>query len=213
MSFPVNDENYREGILEIAKEVGGGYEIALKGDFGCLLLEKPISIIPRVGMTARYYSDYRYGFIRGVFIDGIKVYYYTKDEYKLKNIEDSYGKNAADMLKKWDEGKSVWTVSVGGIGPGYEQAIQVTMFEVLRYLIDLNCTESEFNNSWNEIYKAIDNRVTPIVSKLRLSGAQWHAAVRLATQFYRYAPGIFFQEGLKKERLILVNKSWPCLEA
>lgn len=39
---------------------------------------------------------------------------------------------AADALARWDEGDTVFTVEMGGFGPGYEQAIQLLVFEMIR---------------------------------------------------------------------------------
>ena len=30
--------------------------------------------------------------------------------------------DAAEQLRRWDAGDSIWTVEMGGLGPGYEQA-------------------------------------------------------------------------------------------
>lgn len=38
----------------------------------------------------------------------------------------------ADVLAKWDAGEAIWSVQLGGIGPGYEQTIQVLIMELLR---------------------------------------------------------------------------------
>ena len=37
-----------------------------------------------------------------------------------------------DLLDTWDSGSTIWSVEMGGIGPGYEQAIQVLMVELCR---------------------------------------------------------------------------------
>lgn len=39
---------------------------------------------------------------------------------------------ASDALKQWDSGQTVFTIEMGGLGPGYEQAIQVLVFEMIR---------------------------------------------------------------------------------
>lgn len=35
-------------------------------------------------------------------------------------------------LNKWDAGEAVWSVEMGGLGPSYEQAIQVLIIELIR---------------------------------------------------------------------------------
>ena len=39
---------------------------------------------------------------------------------------------AAELVAAWDRGDLVPTIEMGGLGPGYEQAIQVLMIELLR---------------------------------------------------------------------------------
>jgi hypothetical protein len=39
---------------------------------------------------------------------------------------------AQEALSRWDAGDIVWTVSMSGMGPGYEQAIHVLVFEIIR---------------------------------------------------------------------------------
>ena len=46
-----------------------------------------------------------------------------------------YGKDAVEWLRRWDAGEGVWSIEMGGIGPGYEQCIQITAAEILRYMI------------------------------------------------------------------------------
>ena len=51
-----------------------------------------------------------------------------------KADEDFFGAapTAQEQLKRWDEGRSIWTISMGGLGPSYEQAIQVLAIEIVR---------------------------------------------------------------------------------
>jgi hypothetical protein len=36
------------------------------------------------------------------------------------------------MLAAWDDGKMIWSLAMGGLGPGYEQAIQTMAVEFTR---------------------------------------------------------------------------------
>ena len=45
---------------------------------------------------------------------------------------DPIPETVADALKKWDAGETVFSVEMGGMGPGYEMAIQGLVFELLR---------------------------------------------------------------------------------
>lgn len=39
---------------------------------------------------------------------------------------------AAEQVRRWDAGESIWTVAMGGFGPEYEMCIQVAAVELLR---------------------------------------------------------------------------------
>lgn len=39
-------------------------------------------------------------------------------------------------IQRWDSGDSLWSVEMGGLGPGYEQAIQILIVELVRDSID-----------------------------------------------------------------------------
>jgi hypothetical protein len=38
----------------------------------------------------------------------------------------------AEVVAAWDAGRVIWTVEMGGLGPGYEQTIQTLVVELLR---------------------------------------------------------------------------------
>jgi hypothetical protein len=92
-----------------------------------------------------------------------------------------------DLLARWDAGESVWSVEMGGVGPGYEQAIQNTAFEVLRALVAGKYDAARWSDrdAWGEDRDAIEAAVFPLVQGEGLSGAQWGAALNIATVFYR----------------------------
>src|SRR6266403_1363829 len=66
-----------------------------------------------------------------------------------------YGADAAEWLRRWDEGRSVWSIEMGGMGPGYEQAIQVVAAEVVRHLLDKKYDLSD-DAKWPEQREAIE---------------------------------------------------------
>ena len=129
------------------------------------------------------------------------------------------------MLEKWDDGEIVWTIEMGGLGPGYEQCIQITMFEMLRFIIErpLNYRyfETEKDRPWDEryywnAYKRSRDLVVfaegSLCEGLGLTGAQAGAAFNLATVFLKHG----HQAGLdqvKKERQTMVRKGFPGTEA
>ncbi len=134
----------------------------------------------------------------------------------------------ADVLTKWDAGEPVWTIEMGGMGPGYEQAIQITAFEMLRLMVGdppnfdaidreaellehepsaIPYGETEWHKYRDEMDKALFAEDGPCRG-LGLSGAQYGAASNIASVFVRHG----YRAGLDlapTDRHILVSKNFP----
>jgi hypothetical protein len=166
-------------------------------------------------MSVRFYGKGIGQNVRGLFLDGEKVFYRTEKEDKEKQEIDLYGADVTDWLNRWDEGKSVWSVEIGGLGPSYEQCIQITTAEILRFMLHKKYDSSNWKNSalWNKNREEIDKwgQTNPIIDKLGLSGAQWGAAVYLASQFYMKGPKKLMSE-IPESRKIQVQKYFPQVE-
>lgn len=130
-----------------------------------------------------------------------------------KQLQDMYGLDAADWLSRWDANTPVWSVEMGGMGPGYEQAIQITAAEFLRFMVseDFDHRTWESKEKWAEDRDTINahGHSNEVISKLGLSGAQAGAALSLATQFYMRDPWVALSDTMVKERLIQVSKEFP----
>lgn len=94
---------------------------------------------------------------------------------------------AADIVAAWDRGETVFSLSMGGLGPGYDQCIQVAVIELLRDQDGKDLPprkdgaetpeEAEARRSWG------DDTIDRISSELGgMSGAQVGAAKWLAFQ-------------------------------
>lgn len=94
------------------------------------------------------------------------------------------------VVAEWDGGGLIHTIDMGGMGPGYEQAIQTTAVEILRHLVDAGYDPAMWDDRdvWRADRDAIDKAVNPRVEGLGLSGAQWGAAMNVATMFYMRGP-------------------------
>lgn len=120
--------------------------------------------------------------------------------------------NWKEAAKKWDRDGSVWSASLGGIGPGYEQAIQILLWEILlRWDETRNPMEKKRNEYTDEYNKHVDTIVHELNdSVLGFSGAQVSAAKGTAFQFIKFG----YQHMMAKlpcEREILVSKDFPKL--
>lgn len=116
---------------------------------------------------------------------------------------DDIPETIAEAVALWDAGDPVWTVEMGGIGPGYEQCIQIFVFALLRACVaDPKATPDT----------VVDRAVAENSYRLGLSSAQFGAALNLAhamhEQGYRAA-----LKSVSSDRLILVSKRWPTAAA
>ena len=93
-----------------------------------------------------------------------------------------------ELSNKWENGDQVYSGSMGGMGYGYEMAIQKLIFEILKESpedIKFNITEgqSEYPQEYQDIVEAAADKLDP---SLGFSGAQVGAAKGLAFQFIHY---------------------------
>lgn len=126
-----------------------------------------------------------------------------------------YGKDAADLLARWDAGNGpVHTIEMGGLGPGYEQALQITAFEILRDLLARKPDHLQWDekDTWEAERETIRTNVMPKVDELGLSGAQWGAAMSLATAWYSRGPVQCMSE-VDDDRRTMVSKNFPALKS
>lgn len=128
-------------------------------------------------------------------------------------VTELYEATAAEWLQRWDRGESVWSVEMGGLGPGYEQCIQITAAEILRHMIAGGYDASRWDTSeaWRSDLEKIEGGVleSGAISKLGLSGAQWGAAVNLAANLYQRGPRVALSDGRVKDRHIQVRRDFP----
>jgi hypothetical protein len=124
-----------------------------------------------------------------------------------------------ELIEKWDRGETIWSLELGGMGPGYEQAIQVAAVEFLRSALEQNYKPPDpkddpdndlLNKQWDELCNAA---LKPIDEKLGgLTGAMYGQAKWLSWQWYKRGPAGFERLARTKgeeDRLIQVSKAWP----
>jgi hypothetical protein len=116
----------------------------------------------------------------------------------------------AQHVAAWDRGDSVQSIEMGGIGPGYEQAIQILIIELLRDNDGKELPKPGNTEGWgDDTVRRIDEQC------LGFSGAQVGAAKNVA--YRMLADGVFnVIESMRltdADRLLFVSKSWPRAEA
>jgi hypothetical protein len=208
------DTQFRDcTVTASTKESDGGYSITCE-DGWTFLVPADTPIAPRAGMTARFYGPGIGSPVRGLFIDGVKVFYRTPAEQEEHHDIETFGRDAADWLARWDAGRSVWSVEMGGIGPGYEQAIQVAAVEIVRFLVTEKFSPSTPRVDWEGTRKKIEafGFSNPLIARLALSGAQWGAALNVATLLFTMGPRATMRDPAVKDRLIQISKHFPRVE-
>lgn len=120
-----------------------------------------------------------------------------------------------EMLARWDRGESIWSVEMGGLGPGYEQAIQVLVVEIIRDNIDsLLPDDSAWRNWGDSTVTRIDKRDDDGKWSMGgFSGAQVGAAKNLAYHWLKEGPDAVNAMDAFKDRKIQVSNHWPRISA
>ena len=211
--FPENDTEFEETTIAEVDASSEGWGIK-RADGWSFFVPKESPIVPTIGMKARFYGRGIGSPVRGLFLDGVKVFYRNDAEQDEHFQLELYGADAAEWLKRWDAGRIVWSIEMGGLGPAYEQCIQITVAEILRHMLGANYDHTKWegdDTGWKKDLELIRewSHKDPIIKKLGLSGAQWGAAVNLAAQLYRRGPRAVMKDDRVKDRQIQVSKEFP----
>lgn len=162
-------------------------------------------------VTAKF-NDFEFTATPETTIDELEILWYasmgtTKDEFKRKT--EQYP-DIKEWLRRWDAGETVWTVEMGGLGPGYEQALQIAAVEMVRILVDsgIDATSETYAIDAKEL---IDKKLfaVPLIKNLGISGGQFGAAINIADQLYRRTPSVALADEQVKDRKILISKNFP----
>ena len=123
-----------------------------------------------------------------------------------EKVDLSPEKYCAAKLKVWDSGGTVWSVEMGGLGPGYEQAIQILAFELLRRWQEMRpmiCSDPEFRKARDEVVRVVNEW-----PEIGFSGAQVGAATNLASCFYKHGAAALEDKAVK-DRKIQGSRTFP----
>lgn len=119
---------------------------------------------------------------------------------------------AAEALAAWDNGDIVTTVELGGLGPGYEQAIQVCAFEMIR---DVLAAKVEARDDNQGAFEAVTDATVRRIDKqcCGFSGAQVGAAKWLAFRTLRDGWNSVIEKAREKDQTTMVSRTWPNVPA
>jgi hypothetical protein len=206
-----DDRNFQDLIIKsvVSYGSGDGWSIDM-GKFSFYVPQDSI-VIPKEGMIARFYSE-GHGSVRGLFLDGKQIYYYTKEQFKEKQAIDLYGLDASDWLNRWDRGDVVWSIELGGLGPSYEQVIQIMSAEFVRHMLSMKYNSENWKDceKWAVDFNKIESDcvLKDYAAYFGISGAQWYSALSFATSLYSDGPRKVMAE-VEKERHIQINRNFP----
>jgi len=116
-----------------------------------------------------------------------------------------YPETAAEALIKWDSGEPIFTIEMGGLGPGYEQCIHIAAFEIIRAL-----NGQDFPDDTEDLNRLFGEAIysSQRCKELRLSGDQEGAAKQIAyktmSEGWRTS-----MESVESDRRIQVSKHFP----
>ena len=122
--------------------------------------------------------------------------------------------NLDDAIKAWKTGGIVWSAELGGIGPGYEQCIQLLLWEFLsrwthgpiKPIEGLTTFPAQFSEEFDKVAHELDKE-----HDLGFSGAQVGAAKSTAYQFLTYGYEHMMAK-LPDDRWIQVRREFPNLK-
>lgn len=210
-TYPADDPDFEDATITSvrAEEKSGGWSIT-HSDGWSFFVPKDSPIAPAEGMTARFYGKGIGYSVRGLFLDGREVFYRTAAQHEQHEREERYGKDAADLLRKWDAGDTIWSITLGGFGPGYEQALHVAAVEFAREGLDVPVEgdrDEFYREGWDEVCRHAMERIQPWLTGL--SGAQYGAAKWLAWQWVHGAGPAFIDDPkFGDDRRIQVSRHW-----
>ncbi len=110
--YPTNDNEYRDHTIEkVDGDSKHGWGVTFDNCTGFFIpSDSPIE--PKVGMVMRQYGRGIGFVVRGCFLDGVKVFYRTKEEQDAHNaklnreheqaMRDEFEKNRADMDRRYE---------------------------------------------------------------------------------------------------------------
>jgi len=110
---------------------------------------------------------------------------------QVNRFEETTPETLKELLTMWDDGQTIWAPQLGGLGPGYDQAIMVATIEFAREALSHGEKIKRTPEVWAEICDHVTN-TNPLVKGI--SGAMYGVAKWLAARWYYDGPRRVIQD-------------------
>lgn len=98
--YPLNDREYEDHVLTSVSDAGSNWNIGHGGwHFLAPKQDAPEGFAPQPGMTARFYGKGMGHVVRGLFIDGVRLFYRTETEQTDRHRQECL---AREQEQKYD---------------------------------------------------------------------------------------------------------------
>lgn len=204
-----NDPERTENRVKEVRPQQGGFDVTQDSGW-CFWLSDEYGITPKPGDKVTLFGKGIGWAFRGVLINDQVAFYRTEEEQKAWADVQMYGADAADWLQRWDDDRGVWTLHLGGLSAGYDQAINIASAEMLRALLKLKPEFATGEPISRAVRDQIDAEIGNVPSLLGLSGASYMAALRIAVGIYHLGP-VQYVGGAPSDSRIQARKRMPSL--
>lgn len=102
MGYPKGDKEFEDRRIKTVRAGQGGWSITQDNGWSFFIKEEKETPVPHVGDSIRFYGKGNGYSVRGVFINGEKVFYRTVAEQQ-KQHEEEVAANKKEERRKWEE--------------------------------------------------------------------------------------------------------------
>lgn len=210
--FPTDDKQFEETTIKsVSAEKDGGWSIE-RADGWSFFVPMQSPVVPMPGMLARFYGRGTGYTVRGLFIDGQRVFYKTPEEQAAEDAARSaeYKERQAKIALEPKlpvpqiEGFE-WTEDmheISGFGGGYERACRAMVSAGCKWLTDNPTADPNFHG-YKGIYGVIseDNDDAKALTKVVIDAAGGDAS------------GAMHQASIGHIMFWKRERSWPVYQA
>jgi hypothetical protein len=134
-----------------------------------------------------------------------------KSDWNIHETSDN-----EEAIERWDSGQALWSIELGGLGPGYEQAIQILVVEIVRDALASTHPVSDYvRENGTKLFQDLADKTAHKHNEtcLGFTGAQVGVATSFAFKIVTEGwPKVLEEiraDPQLKERMIQISWKWP----